>query len=615
MSVEKFQQQQDGFSIFCANDSVITTSQLIDCRVGTFRMPTKNFENYSGWWQSFLGYEVSGSPDFLDPDSFCLMDFETSSSHPLSFGYILPLSSEKTLVEFTVFDSEAQSLSTLESGLKNYLQSLNWNYENPLLKEHGWLPMVSDPSLHRSAGNSCEGAWLAGIPGNCARPSSGYAFARIQKQASAFARAIVREELEPPETVSLSSTMLDTVFMKAVLPDKKLARRSFKRLLEKTTGDAMAGFMGERYRLGNFVSVVKSLPKWPFMLAFSKVFLGKGLRVGSQNKLNSSEEGLSSMNRTDLWFIPPFLGAIGLLLLWLFTPSALIPTVGAGIFLGSILLLGMPHGAADISLAPLLKKDRFLYGKFLLTYGGLMCATFAAWIVAPVFAMIAFILLTIWHWGTADIVPAALHRQRNSNLMAAYFHGITRGGWIILGPLAVHASAVDDLLMAWGSSFSITQFSVLFTAFWLTFIGLDIVFAATKLRSDHAYLRWYFGEILFLVSLQFVLDPLWWIAVYFICFHSWRHSLRICAHSRPSLFNKKSSRWIFIPGSLDAAGKICWIMGSLLLLAVVLFRHGDLTSLSTIGWVGDYLILISALTVPHAILVAKLDIFEKCSPR
>jgi lycopene beta-cyclase len=581
---------------------IVQTGQIIDCRALTFRKPSQNYSQGTGWWQSFLGWEVEGTPGFIGNNSFCLMDFQTGSDHPLAFGYILPLNNNRSLVEFTIFDAVAKTLPELRDGLNRYLEVLNWQRRSPLLQEQGWLPMSTQESFDLRSNN---GIWKSGIAGNCARPSSGYAFARIQRQAQSYAQAIVEGSDKPPKTISLSSNMLDSVFLKATLPDNQFARRSFKQLLEKTSGDSLAGFMGEKYRLTNFAGIVRSLPKWPFMVAFARVFLGRGLPTDSVKEIRQ-DHALPKATRPALWHLPPLLGALALVFLWFTIAPELRPTVGAGVFLGSILLLGMPHGAADISLAPLLKGRSFQYGMFLLYYGGLMALALSLWVLSPLIAIVGFFLMTTWHWGTADVVPVFQRGHQIVRLSSAGLHGLIRGAWILLGPLAFHPLAVDNLLFAWGGAISVSPYAGIIVTVWIVCVVLD--FYLSRGLSKAAYLRrWYYLEILFLVTLQMLLDPLWWVAIYFICFHSWRHSLRLCAHLNPAEIQVAKKCWRVIPGSLDALGKACWIIGSLLLLALVYYRHDGIAGLTTVEWVGNYLILISALTLPHAVLIAKLD--------
>ncbi|MEM8891893.1 MAG: lycopene cyclase family protein, partial [Bacteroidota bacterium] len=91
--------------------------------------------------QHFLGWEISCEGEIFDKETVHLMDFD----HPgpaNSFFYVLPFSSQKALVEFTVFSEELLSEKAYESQLKAYIEEkLGIEQYEISYQEKGIIPM------------------------------------------------------------------------------------------------------------------------------------------------------------------------------------------------------------------------------------------------------------------------------------------------------------------------------------------------------------------------------------------------------------------------------------------------------------------------------------------
>ena len=109
------------------------------------------------------------------------------------------------------------------------------------------------------------------------------------------------------------------------------------------------------------------------------------------------------------------------------------------IALGAVVFIGLPHGAMDGALAV-----HFGWmgrpGKaaaFLLTYVGLAALVVAAWAVAPVLSFIAFLAISIYHFGRGDASANPFGQIT--------VESIARGGVVIGGISQVHRSEVNDV--------------------------------------------------------------------------------------------------------------------------------------------------------------------------
>ena len=56
--------------------------------------------------QHFMGWEITTETPVFNPEIGTLMDFSLSQQHGITFMYILPVSPNRALVEYTLFTGE-----------------------------------------------------------------------------------------------------------------------------------------------------------------------------------------------------------------------------------------------------------------------------------------------------------------------------------------------------------------------------------------------------------------------------------------------------------------------------------------------------------------------------
>ena len=263
------------------------------------------------------------------------------------------------------------------------------------------------------------------------------------------------------------------------------------------------------------------------------------------------------------------------------------------VFLASIAVFGMAHGACDLWLPGWVlgraATGRFLAG-FCLGYVGLAGAVLLLWRWRPGVALVGFLLLTAWHWGSAD---AVLTRSRSWRFgLLAWGRGLMvvaapaafhpQAAWRVLGPLAAGAAATlpPDHLQV----FAVVILSLGVVMQWLTWPG----------RTPGSDVARHHLETCYLLALFAVCDPLTATALYFVWFHAWRHLLRLCRWQSPG----ERNLWVGL-ARFHLAALPC-VLGALgLLWLVARLWPGDLLR--------AYLVLLSAVTLPHAVLVLWLD--------
>ena len=244
-------------------------------------------------------------------------------------------------------------------------------------------------------------------------------------------------------------------------------------------------------------------------------------------------------------------------------------------FLALAVAIGLPHGAFDHILGRQLfhpAYGRHWWRPFLLTYLTFVAATLTVWWAAPGFALAAFLLLSLFHFGQEDAVAGASYYPARV---------LAHGGAVIVVPAAAHQLAVERLFAILAPADA--------TAIAAALAGpLLLVWAAAAMLALGSYLaHGQKGRIAALnlaltVALFTVTAPLIAFSLYFAALHAPRAfaALRREGHASGSAL---------IPLTLTILG---------LMLGVTIYCVGA-RSPSGDGIIRTAFLLLSALTVPH----------------
>jgi lycopene beta-cyclase len=224
-------------------------------------------------WQSFVGYEVELDSPLFNEDQLVLMDFDSSFKEGLAFIYCLPTSKTRALIEYTVFSEElfvAEQLTTrLLEKIGEYTQ--NTSYEI-LRKEAAILPMGN-----KEIDQQEDPTYLfAGLFAGAARPSSGYAFQRIQTWAKECALELKNNhQIKRFKKDSFIQKWMDLLFITVIKKNPTIGAKVFEELFKNCEAKTVAKFMSDRSSLLDKLKIVTSLPALPFLLAIPELIRSK----------------------------------------------------------------------------------------------------------------------------------------------------------------------------------------------------------------------------------------------------------------------------------------------------------------------------------------------------
>lgn len=216
------------------------------------------------WVQHFVGWVVRTERPIFEPDVATLMDFEVSQARGPHFVYVLPYARDEALVEDTYFSDAPLEEAEYEQTLRAWLDAHGAGGVEILRRERGRIPMSTAEIAPRASPRIVP----IGLRGGAAKPSTGYAFAFIQRQCEALARAVARGETPPPEIAAHSpvARFFDRVFLAHLRRHPSSAPEVFGALFERTPPEALARFLSEEGGVRDHLRVMNGVPRLPVAL-------------------------------------------------------------------------------------------------------------------------------------------------------------------------------------------------------------------------------------------------------------------------------------------------------------------------------------------------------------
>ncbi len=194
------------------------------------------------------------------------------------------------------------------------------------------------------------------------------------------------------------------------------------------------------------------------------------------------------------------------------------------LFLVGIMVLGIPHGAADLLISLKItsdKKARFSYLQFFLNYLGRLLFFLAILLLSPAIGVILFIILASFHFGETDLY------QFETNTLTGKLFSVSYGLIVLSVILFFHFGEVKPLLMEFDSGKKIGylinwidthKITLLFLALIQFYVFTFIYFITNKNnpKLDGTFLI----NFLLIILILFCLPMLLGFTFYFVFWHS-----------------------------------------------------------------------------------------------
>ncbi len=218
--------------------------------------------------QHFKGWMITTEKDVFNSNTATFMDFRLRPVAENTFVYVLPLSSRKALVEYTVFSPELLKDDEYVSGLQNYIQQYlgidDYKIEE---EEFGVIPMstCTFPQVASAIVN-------IGTAGGQTKSSSGYTFQFIQKHSAAIAGALMNGDhpAGKPSFFDKRFTLYDHTMLQVLYNRKLTASQIFSDLFQQNKPQLIFKFLDNETTIGEELKIMNSVPSHIFLPAALK---------------------------------------------------------------------------------------------------------------------------------------------------------------------------------------------------------------------------------------------------------------------------------------------------------------------------------------------------------
>ncbi|MFO7848288.1 MAG: Brp/Blh family beta-carotene 15,15'-dioxygenase [Balneolaceae bacterium] len=272
-------------------------------------------------------------------------------------------------------------------------------------------------------------------------------------------------------------------------------------------------------------------------------------------------------------------------------------SVAIWVLLASVVVIGIPHGAIDHIMASelyglnqTLKDHLIFYSSYLLV----MMIIGALWVLLPVAGMILFLIISVYHFGQADMEDFMTGRHRGFRI-----HYLNRG-WLIIGLIIFSDPSVTVPIIADAVQTDPSELSGHLpgasTAVFSTLGIYTAISAAGILSGTIQNSLTYFFDSLLLIACLLGTGPLIGFAIYFALWHSAGHIREMIS------FFESRNKPLTIARFYKKAAPFTLISFAGLAL---LFQVNTLLSLDN-QFITLMFILISVLTLPHMFIVERM---------
>ena len=221
--------------------------------------------------QHFTGWEIETDAPVFDPQTVTMFDLRTPQRGGVTFFYILPFSPTNALVEYTLFSAQVLPDGDYEQALRGYLTTnLGLKEYRILEKEHGVIPM-SDHPLPRRLG---ERILAIGTRGGRVKPSTGYAFARIQRDSGRIVQSLLRTGQPfaiPPD--AWRYRFYDSVVLDVFAKEPELGRPILESIFARNPLQRVLRFLDDSSSVWEDLQILRAPQAGPFLRAVGRRFV------------------------------------------------------------------------------------------------------------------------------------------------------------------------------------------------------------------------------------------------------------------------------------------------------------------------------------------------------
>lgn len=215
--------------------------------------------------QHFKGWIVKTKKPIFDPKIFTIMDYRIRDNNKTAFTYVLPISKNKALIEYTYFTPKLVDSKEYDSNLNQYIKNILKIKKYKIInKEYGIIPMTNYPFFEESINKITK----IGTAGGWVKPSTGYSFKNCERNSFKIIKEIKKDNSYIKIKSKAKYYHMDKIFLDVLYRNNGFGEKLFYLLFSKNKTDKIFKFLDEKSNVFNDSQIIISLFSTKFIRSF-----------------------------------------------------------------------------------------------------------------------------------------------------------------------------------------------------------------------------------------------------------------------------------------------------------------------------------------------------------
>lgn len=252
------------------NETIVSTNK------GEYRskkvfssLPQENYKlqkKYPVLQQHFIGWFVTTEAPIFEPDSMVFMDFDLPQKGNTRFMYVLPFSSNKALVEYTLFSKDLLENKEYEDEITSYLLQKKAGKVTIDAKEQGSIPMTAYPFDQHNRSSLMH----IGTAGGWTKASTGFTFQKSNEKIKELIQYLKKELPLNQFPQRNKFNFYDLLFLDVLAKHNGEGSQLFSRMFQRNSPQRIFQFLDEKTSYAQEVRLMSSFPVGRFVRALFK---------------------------------------------------------------------------------------------------------------------------------------------------------------------------------------------------------------------------------------------------------------------------------------------------------------------------------------------------------
>ncbi len=216
--------------------------------------------------QHFVGQVIETQKPCFDPDKIEFMNFNVPQKENTRFMYLLPLSPNKALIEYTLFSENVLQKKEYIDAIADFLKELPTGGYEAIEEEVGKIPMT----CYRFDLKNNTNLLHIGTAGGWTKPSTGYTFQRINEKTKELVEFLKKGQPLNKFGKRDRFWFYDMLFIDVLTKDNANGAHLFKRMFQKNSPKVIFQFLDEKSSLRQEFQIMRSFNAGQFVKALWK---------------------------------------------------------------------------------------------------------------------------------------------------------------------------------------------------------------------------------------------------------------------------------------------------------------------------------------------------------